>query len=114
MNWADVRPVIIDALSELEDVQIFLYEPQGAPDTEKIRVSNKRPNMTIGRAVLIALAEIYLLPGYRMVLLEIQKLAYFLQCAGVNLKLNFKKAKYGPYAEELNHVLQRIEGHFFR
>jgi hypothetical protein len=47
-------------------------------------------------------------------MLEIQKLAYFLQEAGEPLKLNFVKEKYGPYAETLHHVLQRIEGHFIR
>jgi hypothetical protein len=46
--------------------------------------------------------------------LEIQKLAYFLQEAGEPLKLNFVKDKFGPYAETLHHVLQRIEGHFIR
>jgi len=40
--------------------------------------------------------------------------AYFLQEAGQRLMLNFQKQKYGPYAENLHHVLQRIEGHFVR
>jgi hypothetical protein len=30
------------------------------------------------------------------------------------LKLDFVKGKYVPYAENLHHVLQRIEGHFIR
>ena len=47
-------------------------------------------------------------------MLEIQKLAYFLQVSGEPLRLAFVKAKYGPYAETLHHVLQRIEGHFIR
>ena len=54
------------------------------------------------------------LPGYRLTLLEVQKLAYFLQVAGQPLNLDFVKGKYGPYADTLEHVLQRIEGPFIR
>jgi hypothetical protein len=39
---------------------------------------------------------------------------YFLQAAGQPLRLNYVKKQYGPYAENLNHVLQRVEGHFIR
>ena len=70
--------------------------------------------MTAGRAAILALLSRYVLPGYRLTLLEIQKLAYFLQEAGEQLKLNFQKQKYGPYAENLHFVLQRMEGHFVR
>lgn len=72
------------------------------------------PKMTEGRAALLAILERYALPGYRITMLEVQKLLYFLQVAGEPLKLQFVKAKYGPYAEQLHHVLQRLEGHFLR
>lgn len=45
-------------------------------------------------------------------LLEIHKLMYFMQEAGEPLKLNYSKGPYGPYAENLRHVLGAIEGHF--
>lgn len=45
-------------------------------------------------------------------LLEIHKLLYFMQEAGENLKLRYKKGVYGPYAENLRHVLTLMEGHF--
>ena len=44
-------------------------------------------------------------------LLEVHKLMYFLQEAGEPLRLNFQKEVYGPYAENLRHVLRGIEGH---
>src|SRR5690606_791965 len=44
-------------------------------------------------------------------LLEVHKLMYFMQEAGEPLKLNYSKAPYGPYAENLRHVLNMIEGH---
>ena len=36
---------------------------------------------------------------------------YFMQLAGEPLKLRFNKAPYGPYAENMRHALQRIDGH---
>lgn len=39
---------------------------------------------------------------------------YFLQEAGEPLHLNYAKALYGPYAENLNNVLQAMEGHYVR
>ena len=36
---------------------------------------------------------------------------YFLQEAGEPLRLKYNKANYGPYAENLSHVLKAIEGH---
>ena len=37
---------------------------------------------------------------------------YFMQAAGQPLRLKFTKAHYGPYAENLRHVLHAVEGHF--
>jgi len=34
-----------------------------------------------------------------------------MQCAGQDLRLKFTKGIYGPYAENLRHVLHAIEGH---
>ena len=45
-------------------------------------------------------------------LLEVHKLLYFMQYAGEPLRLEYKKATYGPYAQNLRHVLNAIEGHF--
>ena len=72
------------------------------------------PKMTPARAMFIRLMDQYLVPAYRLTLLEMQKLAYFLQEAGEMLRLRFQKGHYGPYAANLNKVLERIEGHFIR
>jgi len=45
-------------------------------------------------------------------LLEVHKLMYFMQEAGEPLRLKFQKGSYEPYAENLRHVLNAIEGHF--
>lgn len=75
---------------------------------------NVKPDTTRGRALLIRLLELYQSQGYRHSHLEIQKLMNFLQNAGENLKLRFKRDTYGPYGGNLHHVLQRIDGHFIR
>jgi len=45
-------------------------------------------------------------------LIETQKLTYFLQAAGEPLRLVFAANSYGPYADNLRHVLQHVEGHY--
>jgi len=45
-------------------------------------------------------------------LLEVHKLMYFMQEAGERLLLGYVKAPYGPYAENLGHVLRMLEGHY--
>jgi O-acetyl-ADP-ribose deacetylase (regulator of RNase III) len=114
LRWEQVQPLIEAAFAEVPDVRVLLYGPDGAPEAEKMRTATKRPNMTPGRAVLLALFENYMLPGYRLSMLEAQKLAYFLQAAGQPLKLRFYKQRYGPYAEALQHVMQHMEGHFIK
>ena len=70
--------------------------------------------MTAGRAALIGLMDRYIraLLDPFVTLLELHKLMYFMQVAGEPLDLQFTKARYGPYAENLRHVLNKIEGHF--
>ena len=114
LNWPEVRRRIERAFAPLAEVRVLLYEPHGAPVAEKMKVATRRPAMTPGRAILLALLDSYAGPMYRLTMLEVQKLAYFAQVAGEQLKLNFAKQKYGPYAETLHHVLQRMEGHFIR
>lgn len=113
LKWQDVREKIYNTF-ENHPVQVLLYEPKGSPVADKIKISTKSPNMTKGRALLIKLLDLYRNHGYRHSLLEVQKLMYFTQQAGEDLKLKYEKYKFGPYAENLNHVLQRIDGHFIR
>lgn len=65
------------------------------------------------QASLVALMHRYLsgLLDPLVTLLEVHKLMYFMQEAGEPLKLRYQKAPYGPYAENLRHVLNAIEGH---
>lgn len=110
LNWADVRPRIAAALRGFDDLQVVVFEPNAAPVPTK---SRDVPSMTAGRAALVVLMNRYLagLMDPFVTLIELQKLMYFMQEAGAPLRLNYIKHIYGPYADNLRHVLTAIEGH---
>lgn len=113
LDWAVVEPLIRDRLGPLKGVEVLLYAPSGPPAAAGMPTAEARPHMTLGRAALIGLLARY---GRRAAddasLIETQKLMYFLQFAGEPLKLNFENHHYGPYADNLRHVLRLVEGQF--
>ena len=116
LDWNIVKERIVHYLNELSDVDILVYEPLGS-DIKIEKVINRQvPNMTPGRAILIELMQRYLkgLLDPFVSLLEVQKLLYFMQEVGEPLRLNYKKALYGPYADNLRHVLNVMEGHYIQ
>jgi len=113
LEWSAVKQRMERAFARLSDVNIIVFEPKGAPLAEGMARDCIVPNMTKGRAALVCLVRRYLeglLEPY-ITLLEVHKLMYFLQESGEPLRLNYVKNLYGPYARNLNHVLNRIEGH---
>ncbi|GGB57818.1 hypothetical protein GCM10011505_43380 [Tistrella bauzanensis] len=64
-------------------------------------------------AALVVLMHRYLqgLMDPFVTLIEVQKLMYFMQVDGQPLRLTYIKHHYGPYADNLRHVLRTIEGH---
>ena len=113
LSWTDVRARIETALAGMEDVSVVLYEPGARPTDDRPNRSTSAPRMTLGRAALVSLIDHYLrgLLDPFVTLLEVHKLMYFMQEAGEPLRLKFQKAHYGPYAENMRHVLHEIEGH---
>ncbi len=114
LDWSEVKSRIEAILRPLtDDVRVIIYEPKGAPVTEKMIHNREVPTMTAGRAALVELMNHYLggLLDPFVTLLEVHKLMYFMQEAGEPLQLKYQKASYGPYAENLRHVLHAIEGH---
>ena len=115
LDWAAVRSRIEIALSELSaDVRVVVFEPAGPPDANVMARLTEAPEMSPGRAALVMAMHAYLsgLMDPSVTLLEVHKMMYFLQFAGEPLRLRYTKADYGPYAENLRHVLHGIEGHF--
>ena len=114
LNWKQVKHIIEKAFRSLPSVHVLLYEPAGAPVAKVMVKDRKLPKMTVGRAALLGLMDHYLkaVMDPFISLLEIHKLMYFMQESGENLRLSYTKAIYGPYARNLRHVLNVIEGHF--
>ncbi|MFY1626892.1 type II toxin-antitoxin system antitoxin DNA ADP-ribosyl glycohydrolase DarG [Micromonospora sp. WMMD723] len=118
LDWDVVRPMIEQAFAALPDVLVLVFPPEGAPEPADMPVATSKPALTAGRATLLRAIERYLdraralEPRDGITNLEIQKLAYFLQVFGEPLRLSFTRGRYGPYAENLNHVLDRLEGHY--
>jgi O-acetyl-ADP-ribose deacetylase (regulator of RNase III) len=114
LDWNEVRPLIVEAFASQPNVEVRLFEPAGAPDPKTMEVRTTRPRMTPGRAAILKVLHTYRALDYGLSRVEVQKLAYFLQMAGEDLKLSFVEHHYGPYSDELRHALNRMEGHFIR
>jgi len=116
LDWAIVKQQIEIALADLDDVEIWVYEP-----TQKYQNVAKRKGveeLTPARALIAELIRRYWILGVECSLLEIQKLAWFLervietQDIENPLKLQFKAHNYGPYADRLRHVLDGLDGSY--
>lgn len=116
LDWNRVRPRIKEALRGFNDVRVVIFEPNGKPVPEQNVRRRTAPNMTPGRAALVGLMHRYLggLLDPFVTLLEVHKLMYFMKASGEDSlgRLRVVKGHYGPYAENLSHVLREIEGYF--
>ena len=113
LNWSDVRPLIKEKLDGL-GADVHLYLPFGSPRAADMVISTPRPELTPARAALIALIDRYSNLAFGASPIEVQKLMYFLQAAGQPLRLRYEAHWYGPYADNLRHVLKLLEGHFLQ
>ncbi|AHW65719.1 Appr-1-p processing domain protein (plasmid) [Corynebacterium glyciniphilum AJ 3170] len=113
LSWAEVRPLIHEAFRSLPNVDVRVFPPQDAPAASSMQVNSAKPEMTPGRAALVGIISSYIEQGLtEPTLIETQKLMYFLQLAGEPLRLQFSANRYGPYADNLRHVLIAVEGHY--
>lgn len=112
LDWSIVRPLIEQAMSEVPDVEVHLFEPAGAPQASSMVVRTERPNMTPARAVFVKLMSAYRDVGYELSKIEVQKLGYFAHVAKVLPRLDYAKNRYGPYSHPLTKVLEVMNGHF--
>ena len=113
LDWQQVRPLIVQTMADVA-VPVQLYEPSATISKRERKPEAAAQKLTPARAMLLAAMRAYSALGYSLTLIEVQKLAYFLQRLGEPLKLNFQKAQYGPYADNLSHVLQRMDGAYLR
>ncbi len=114
LDWREVEPRILRSLKPLADtVDIRIFAPAGAPSAAEQPSREPAPKLTPARAALLALMREYERVTFEPpTLVEVQKLAYFLQLNGEALRLVFNAAVYGPYADDLRKSLRAMEGHF--
>lgn len=118
LKWADVKPHIEQALGDLDGVDIVIYEPSA--QYQNVVKSKGVEKLTPARALIAELVRRYWVLGMECSLLEIQKLAWFLERAieaeGLRnpLDLRFKANNYGPYADRLRHLLDALDGSYLK
>ncbi len=118
LDWPIVRSLITEAIGDLAGVDVIVYEP-----TRRYQNVAKRrgvEKLTPARALIAELVRRYWILGIECSLLEIQKLAWFLEREVVNsglenpLKLRFVAHRYGPYSDPLRHLLDGLDGSYLR
>ncbi|MBK8321650.1 MAG: macro domain-containing protein [Betaproteobacteria bacterium] len=116
LEWADVRAQIEAALGDL-DIDILVFEP--TKQYQNVAKRSGVEKLTPARALIAELVRRYWVLGMECSLLEIQKLAWFLERAIERfspadnpLDLRFIPNKYGPYANRLTHLLNNLDGSY--
>jgi O-acetyl-ADP-ribose deacetylase (regulator of RNase III) len=119
LDWALVKPEIERALGDLSGVEITVFEPTKQYQNVAKRAGVEK--LTPARALIAELVRRYWVLGMECSLLEIQKLAWFLEQSverltpGNNpLNLKFEANKFGPFAPTLNHLLNSLDGSYLR
>src|SRR5690606_29915749 len=102
-----------EALSELQNVNIIVYEPTAKYQNVAKRTGVEK--LTVPRALIAELVRRYSILGIECTLLEVQKLAYFLErsvdAIGLNntFQFRFVANKFGPYSDRLKHMLDGLD-----
>lgn len=118
LDWAAVRVEIERALADIEGTEVVVYQP--TTQYQNVAKRSGVLNLTIARALIAELVRRYSVLGFECSLLEIQKLAWFLERAirqlGLPdpLDLRFAADRYGPYAYRLTKLLDNLDGSFLR
>jgi O-acetyl-ADP-ribose deacetylase (regulator of RNase III) len=115
LDWRDVKPLIEQALADVDGLDVRVYEPAQAYRA----IVGKPLRLTPTRALTLELLARYV--EKRQALepwedptgvshLEIQKLLYFADRAQPELNLRFTMGMYGPYSDVVRHIVQDMEG----
>lgn len=118
LEWPIVREQIRLALSELENVEILVFEPTAK--YQNVAKTSGVKKLTAARALIAELVRRYWVLGMECSLLEIQKLAWFMERviemdSDKNpLRLKFQANSYGPYADNLRHLLDALDGSYLK
>ncbi|MEQ8421822.1 MAG: macro domain-containing protein [Arenibacter algicola] len=115
LKWDKVKALMSQYLGNLSDVEVFIYEPN-AKIKEVLQKENskKEVKLTPARAMLLYALFKYEKYGEYSTVFTANKLAYFLQESGENLKLKFEPYTYGPYAQAVEKVLYALNGKYLK
>ena len=118
LNWSDVRKQIELALGDLE-IEILVFEPTST--YQNIAKRTGVETLTPARALVAELVRRYSIIGMECSILEIQKLAWFLEKSierfnpdDTSLDFRFQAGKFGPYSQRLLHLLDKLDGSYLR
>lgn len=118
LSWAQVRPLIEKALGDLDDVKVIVYEPTAK--YQNVAKKQGVEELTPARALIAEMVRRYSILGFECSILEIQKIAWFLQrvidhqALENPLKLKFEANRYGPYSNNLTHLLDSLDGSYLK
>jgi O-acetyl-ADP-ribose deacetylase (regulator of RNase III) len=115
LQWDKVKPLIEKYLSSFTETDILIYEPNEAvKELLKNQESQKEAKLTPARAMLLYAMFYYETFGESSSLFVANKLAWFLQRTGENLRLKFEASHYGPYSVQVGHVLHSLNGKYLK
>lgn len=115
LEWLTVRAEIEQALRDV-DAEVIVFEPTTTYQNVAKRTGVQK--LTPARALIAELVRRYSVLGFECSLLELQKLAWFLERAirasGVSdpLDLRFDADRFGPYAHRLTKLLDSLDGSY--
>jgi O-acetyl-ADP-ribose deacetylase (regulator of RNase III) len=116
LAWPVVRDLIESSLGDIPETKVIVFEP-----TDKYQNVAKKQGvmkLTPARAMISELVRRYAVLGIECTILEIQKMAWFLERFvehyGLPKELDFKfqANRYGPYSNRLNHLLDSLDGSY--
>ncbi len=111
LDWMKVKDILTTYLKDIaNDIEIVIFEP-GYND-QIVSKPEKEISLTPARAIFVYLLKKYQVLGYQINLLVAQKMSYFMQRFGEELNLDFEKGHYGPFSNNLTHLLKYINQSF--
>ena len=111
LKWEKVKSLIQHHLEDINDIEIYLYEP-----TQHIeeKLKKERVKLTKARALLLYVLYDLVRNGEYASEFSSEKVAYFLQRFGAKkyFKLDFSPYFYGPYSGKVRFILNALNGSY--
>ncbi len=123
LEWNVVKPIIVNKLSLLNDVEIIIYEPakkENIEPTNKENIEKKsikkvtKPRLTKDRKILLLLMDIYnsTIGNEKITYREINALSYLMH--NNNTKVQFDLKSYGPYSPSINTIIASLAKYYIK